>query len=247
MISEQHYVVGYGSLMSHDSRLRYSSINCSGLPVLLSGWQRGWVTNCAIEKFTSVGAIRSPNVTERAAENAAVNTVQNTAINALLIPVEQISPDLQQREQNYRFSPVEESQLSPYFDHHSLPSHAAKFWVCEVLVPSKACNKHPIYQSYVDTCLAGCLENADDNFAKQFIYSTFGWHPTHEGQLDLSKVKSTVPTNEVPAKTHLINSHWINDRDNPKYPRAANVNESIQQNIDKLLNSLNILQYRHKE
>jgi len=210
-MSEQHYVIGYGSLMSHDSRLRFSQINAQGTPVLLSGWERGWVVNCPIEKFTSVGATAN----------------SNAQLNALLVPVETITPELQDREKNYRFTAVEPENIIPFFENDELPKKDAKYWVCEVLNPTESCENHPIYQSYVDTCLVGCLENGDENFASLFIASTFGWiHSQHSEQ-------------HQPA-------HWINDRNAPHYPRAAAINEAMASRIDQLLNSMDILQYRQE-
>lgn len=210
-MSEQHYVIGYGSLMSHDSRFRFSNIDTKGLPVLLSGWERGWVVNCPIEKFTSVGATAN----------------EQAQLNALLVPVEAITPELQQREQNYRFTPIAHHDVIPFFENDELPEKSAKFWVCEVLNPTESCENHPIYQSYVDTCLVGCLENGDDNFASLFIASTFGW------------LHSTQTESHQPA-------HWINDRNAPHYPRAANIDKETESRIDQLLAQMDILQYRQE-
>lgn len=211
MNSEQHYVLGYGSLMSHDSRFRYSNINSKGVPVILSGWERGWVTSCKIENFTSVGAIQN----------------SKEEIGALLVPVEEISSELQNREKNYRFTAVDQAQVRPFFNNDSVPQEQAKFWVCEVLNPSQACHRRPIFQSYVDTCLVGCLESANESFASHFIETTFGW-------------------DVLSREENASSMHWIDDRDGPQYPRAANVPEPIQNKIDELLRNTNILHHRFK-
>ncbi|MCY7295692.1 gamma-glutamylcyclotransferase [Alteromonas sp. a30] len=212
-MSEQHYVLGYGSLMSHDSRYRYSNIDAKGTPVLLSGWQRGWVVNCPIEKFTSVGATEN----------------EHAQLNALLVPVDEITPELQSREKNYRFSPVDPSQVIPFNESDEVPQSQAKFWVCEVLNPSQPCENHPIYQSYLDTCIAGCLESANENFASLFITSTFGWLNAHKQDEEKQQ------------------AHWVNDRDTPFYPRAASINEEIAERIDDLLAQLDVLPYRQEK
>ncbi|MEC8490670.1 MAG: gamma-glutamylcyclotransferase, partial [Pseudomonadota bacterium] len=42
--TEKHMVLGYGSLLSKDSRERYSNIFTPGIPVTVSGFERAWVT-----------------------------------------------------------------------------------------------------------------------------------------------------------------------------------------------------------
>ena len=86
ILSEQHYVLGYGSLMSHDSRLRHSDIDDDGLAVTVSGWQRAWNMSCSIEWFTCVGAV--------------IPEDQGQTINGVLVPVAEISDKLKKREQN---------------------------------------------------------------------------------------------------------------------------------------------------
>lgn len=56
--------------------------------------------------------------------------------------------------------------------------------------PQKASKSNPLIQSYIDVVLTGCLE-ISLQFAKEFINTTKGW-----------------------------SRHWIDDRLNPRYPRA---------------------------
>jgi hypothetical protein len=68
--------------------------------------------------------------------------------------------------------------------------------------------KYPIAQSYVDVILTGCLE-ISEKFAIEFIKTTEAW-----------------------------NYPWINDRDNPRYPRAlkdVKQKEKIDQLLDKYI------------
>ncbi len=73
--------------------------------------------------------------------------------------------------------------------------------------PSKASKANPLIQSYIDVILTGCLEISKD-FAKEFITTTKGW-----------------------------SKHWINDRLNPKYPRAMK-KIKYKKTIDSLLKNL---------
>ena len=58
-LDESHIVLGYGSLLSRDSRERYSQINTLGIPVMVSGFERAWVTRSIQEQQTYVGAIKN--------------------------------------------------------------------------------------------------------------------------------------------------------------------------------------------
>ncbi len=87
--TEKHMVLGYGSLLSKNSRERYSNIFTQGLPVTVFGFERAWVTRSLHEKQTYVGAV--------------VNA--HSKLNAQLIPT-QINPALQEREKDYRFVEV---------------------------------------------------------------------------------------------------------------------------------------------
>lgn len=199
----QHYIVGFGSLMSHQSRKKYSGIDSQAIAVSVSGWQRGWISSCQIEGFTSLGAYQSTN----------------SLLNAMLIPIPAIDETLRKREKNHHFVAISLESIDVHGKQPDLNTFSAdgddKFWICEAKQKSQAVKDFPIFQSYVDTCFAGCLESASLQFAKEFIDSTHGW----EG-------------------------HWINDRAEPRYPRAADVTEKMQVRIDSLLEAANVLQHR---
>lgn len=52
------------------------------------------------------------------------------------------------------------------------------------LLPASA--KYPILQTYVDVCVTGCLEHGDD-FAREFIETTFLWSPFWLNERTLSR------------------------------------------------------------
>lgn len=229
MSDTHHYVVGYGSLMSKYSREVYSNIDAEPVPVRLHGWQRGWVTNCAIERFTSVGAVPQ----------------EGASLNGVLLSMPHISDDLQKREQNYRFTQVTWDSLNILFNGETgvesgSELNNATLWVCEVLNPGQACSEIPMYQSYIDTCLIGCLESANAEFAKEFITSTLGWHGAGKYK-DSDKALDNDIFNE---KQQIEQPHWINDRATPQYPRAAKLSSHDYQVIDELLHELDVLKYR---
>lgn len=195
-IDEPHIVLGYGSLMNGDSRSRHSDIPHDGIEVDVDGFERAWVTRSLPEQQTYVGAYQK----------------DGAWLNAQLVPTH-MDPALQKREQDYRFTPVELSQLR-----FELPESLAAYlknwladkdiWICESLeiLPSEP--DYPVNQTYIDTCLSGCLELGGYGAAKRFISSTKGWQ-----------------------------HHRFNDRENPRYPRAAVVSVEHCEVIDQLLES----------
>lgn len=204
--SGQHYVVGYGSLMSHDSRLRFSQIDADGLPVHVSGWQRAWNMNCPDNLYTCVGAVPGDDT---------------HSLNGMLVPVAEITPQLRQREQSYHFVRLTGDAIQHHDNDDSVKLQSlmedAVVWICQVTEPGCAQASYPIYQTYVDTCLSGCLEHVDEEFAALFVTQTQGWQGV-----------------------------WINDRQAPRYPRLADLNTDMHHRIDALLHETGVLQYRQE-
>ena len=202
--TENHMVLGYGSLLSRDSRERFSNIFTQGIPVTVAGFERAWVTRSEQEKQTYVGAVANGR----------------SKLNAQLIPT-QISPALQEREKDYRFVEVSPQDLNFHLEKsgfnkaqhtqdegHSIEGALAQFtyWICETLFCVPASEAFPVYQTYIDTCMAGCLEHGGKEEAERFVGQTSLWaHPR------------------------------VNDRASPKYPRAAKVRAKDAMQIDKLL------------
>lgn len=196
-ISEPHIVLGYGSLMNGDSRSRHSGIPHDGIEVEVFGFERGWITRSEPESQTYVGAYQK----------------SDGWLNAQLVPAH-LDPALQKREQDYRFTPVTIAQLN-----FELNTQLAErlvgwlatrdIWICESLKIEPSTALYPVNQSYIDTCLAGCLELGGFAAARRFIESTSGW-----------------------------DHHRMNDRQAPKYPRNAVVKHEHVDLIDQLLDEL---------
>ena len=202
----KHIIIGYGSLLSHDSRLRHSDINAESVPVSIEGYQRAWITRSSGEKQTYVGAKASAQ----------------SVLNGVLLPIEEISPELQVREQDYRFVAVELTQVSLHFDHHHLEHMEVlsekSIWLCESLGHQQADQHHPVYQSYIDTCIQGCLETGARGFAEEFVRSTHFWE-----------------------------DYWVNDRSSPRYPRYARLTKQQQDRIDEVLHRCGVLHLRKEQ
>lgn len=191
----QHLILGYGSLINADSRRRFSDMTHDGLLVHVSGFARGWITRSLQEQQTYVGAWPDANA----------------SLNALMLPTA-LSPSLARREKDYTFVQVSAQALTTELDSHAnnwLHEQLAtkKIWICQSLYQQHADAEYPVSQSYVDTCLAGCLERGGEASAREFIHTTAYWP-----------------------------SSLKDDRRQPVYPRPGRVSRAQQQQITKLLN-----------
>ncbi|WP_414829735.1 gamma-glutamylcyclotransferase [Alteromonas sp. H39] len=193
-IDEKHIVLGYGSLMNTDSRQRFSAIPHDGIPVMVNGFSRAWLTRSEAEKQTYVGAVPD----------------SNAKLNAQLLP-SKMDPSLAEREKDYQFVSVStadlEFNLSREASELLLPwLETRSLWICETLLQQPADNDFPVSQTYIDTCMAGCIEHGGEEEAVKFLKNTALWqHPRNF------------------------------DRDNPVYPRAGRVPKSVCARIDALM------------
>lgn len=195
----QHFVLGYGSLLSDDSRLQHSDNPNSAVAVEVEGFERRWITRAFHEQQTYVG------VTPKA----------GAQINAHCIPFT-LDEALQKREQDYRFVRVDRKLVTllsgaTAMQQARLSDEDTQLWICESLAVHPAHAQYPIYQSYIDTCLSGCLSFYAHDMAlasahaRRFIQTTQGWQ------------------------------HVINDRHSPQYPRHAIVDPNTIAIIDDLM------------
>jgi hypothetical protein len=193
------YIIGYGSLLSAYSRQVYSGIHAEIQAVVAEGWKRGWTVRFRDEAATYAGVRRAPGA----------------HLAAALIPIE-MTEDLRHRERGYVFEPVDPADLyAPSGSRLHRPD--GRFWIVVNREQVRADDTHPIPQSYVDTCLIGCLETGGEEMARDFIRDTELW-----------------------------DGHWIDDRDiaAPLYPRRAQLSLSQRAQIDHLLQAELVLGFR---
>ena len=206
-LCELHYILGYGSLFNHESRKQSSNLDVPSHHVRLRGWQRIWHAQSEIEQQTYLG----------------VEPCSNGTLNAALLPIPAFTPELIKREQDYDFVSIQKDEIdliaeidaaendtSPRVELESRP-----IWLCLPKFVGEPNQQLPVYQSYVDTCLAGALELGGQTALEEFISTTQGWH-----------------------------HNWQDDRHAPNYPRAAAIGLSQQQVIDDALHRLGVLKYR---
>jgi hypothetical protein len=193
------YILGYGSLLSQYSRQTHSNIDGQAQVTSISGWSRHWCAVYPDEGATYAGAVQN----------------SNASLNAVLIPT-QLDIGLRERERNYRFIRISPSDLS-FMGANQPDLRDARMWLCESINPRAPTVVNPLPQTYVDTCLIGCIETGGKDAARDFISQTQGW-----------------------------NSAWINDRlhAKPIYPRHTPLNRSEKVLIDELLDEQGVLKYR---
>lgn len=197
-MSRSDYILGYGSLLSAYSRQTYSNMHGEAVPVTAKGWVRGWTATYPDENATYLGVRSDPASSMRAA----------------LMPTV-IDPALRHRERGYDFIELEQSSLTSDQPDVSLPD--GRYWIVVNRDPAPAPADCPLPQTYVDTCLIGCLEMGGEDLARHFIENTEHW-----------------------------TTAWLNDRDHAekRYPRHSPLDVSTRDLIDQLLDNAGHLHMR---
>ena len=196
------YILGYGSLLSRFSREHYSSLRVDPIPVTLTGWSKAWCIQDHDEGATYLGAYPR----------------SGAHLSGALLPTK-ITPTLIEREKRYTFDRVKVSDISPVdagsSDMEQLQD--ATFWIAHAVNRAPTCPDTPVPQTYIDTCLTGCLELGGARLAHAYIDQFESWQV-----------------------------HWVNDRDHtaPIYPRLVPLDARGRDEIDSLLDAADVLQHR---
>jgi hypothetical protein len=179
-----HIVIGYGSLLSQESRLRYSNIRSLPLPLTVKGWERSWVTRSTHEEQTYVGAYQN----------------RDADFNGHAFSTN-IDAELQKREQDYRFAELALRSLEfcyPISESEIELLSTRKFYVCETLEKQLPSRDFPVNNSYIDTCLKGCAEVGGVDEVKRFIETTNQWPVDYKfddrSQPNYPRAAVTLPT-----------------------------------------------------
>ena len=153
---EQNYIVGYGSLLSKESRAR-TGISGDALPVRINGISRGWNLAAPDYHMTAVG----------------VMVDQGSYINANMFPVlENELENFDSREIGYDRTKVNVDDIAMLLG-GAVPY--GNFWMYTGQKSSKPSISSPIAQSYIDVILDACLRGYNEDFAREFIKTTQLW------------------------------------------------------------------------
>ena len=193
----KNYIIGYGSLMNLSSLNRTLPTIENIEPIYLNGFKRSW--NALENKNNSF----SPTY-------LGVEIQVGARTNCIIFELsEEELETMDQREFLYTRKLVNMNDIECVQSTQISFSKEDKIWIYVTNNSSNPNKNYPIIQSYVDTCISGCLqleiEFKMNNFAIDFIKSTDNW-----------------------------SKYWVNDR---IFPRAPHVHQPYAFKIDNLLQS----------
>src|SRR3989338_2880497 len=150
-----HFIVGYGSLISLDSRKK-SGLSETAVPMSLEGYGRGWYVQ-ARNNRTYLGVLPSPG----------------KSINGVLFSITSKElEELDKREGAY--DRVEVNNASIKAEHFSPTDTAWIYLPKKDQVKFSPSPHFPVSRRYVDDTIAGCLDYGEE-YAARFIKSTSLW------------------------------------------------------------------------
>lgn len=168
-LAEPQYMIGYGSLMQRESRLRSAPGSSENLPIRLSGFSRSWSARGWPTGFSStlVGVERDPGARIVASIYRVFDTEDVRVTD--------------KREHSYCRELVEPGQIEMLDG--SAPPSRGKIWIYvpQARFRQAPSPEYPINQSYVDIILSGCLQLEKKvvepglDFAEACIDTTGGW------------------------------------------------------------------------
>ena len=203
------YIFGYGSLIEKKSRTRTNPEAENAQPARITGYQRGWFHQFAKNigsTCTFLGAIEKPAATVNGViyhvDDFDKTKARETGYTPKLVPAGKI----EMLDGSGPWDPAKQVYIFI-----SNPADISK-----TKEPTKAV---PMVQSYVDICIAGCLEVEAQypshpparDFAGEFIRTSTGW-----------------------------NANWVNDR---IYPRRPFIYVPNAAQIDGALHKGGVLKY----
>jgi hypothetical protein len=158
----QQFVIGYGSLMNSESRMRTVPRADRALPVILRGWQRGFFTRSLYRPGTTFLGVKRAKGGRLVAVYFALDGDDIKR--------------LDRREGSYCRRAISRQQLTALTE--TLPK--GQYWLYVPMQPAKKANRrYPIVQSYVDLFLIGCMQQQRQyhlqGFAVKCVQQTTGW------------------------------------------------------------------------
>jgi hypothetical protein len=164
--AQLQYIVGYGSLISEDSKRKSAKNSGDNIPVYVSGYQRGWFLKGPAVKYSITFLGVKPAVNQR------INgVVFNLSDSEEILAIDE-------REEGYCRQLVELNSIQPL---KGEPLPHAQYWIYvpepeQIALASK---QYPIVQSYVDIFLSGCIQMEKkyqlNDYARQCVTTTSDW------------------------------------------------------------------------
>lgn len=169
----QNYILGYGSLIESESRLRTTPNAIDVFPIWVKGFKRGWFARIEVPGYstTFLGCIRSP-------ENL---------LNGVVYPTSDYDLNLlDKREKGYTRVKIDSEKVVKSVGLDITADTVIWIYVnlfdnITILKNSIPNEKFPIVQSYLDICINGCFEIEQKfkdakGFTKDFLETTHYWN-----------------------------------------------------------------------
>jgi len=160
MVDETHYIIGYGSLITKESRFKTGQTG-KCMPVIISNYCRSWtarITNKG-KYYTAVSIHHLPG----SVINAVITEIKSSELSSY-----------DKREINYNRIRIPISNIKKYKTGKSISNAVVWTYIINPKYSKPASYKYPILQSYIDIILTGC-NRISNKFMKDFINSTVGW------------------------------------------------------------------------
>lgn len=176
-----NYIFGYGSLMALKTRLSIASKATEVMPAIVKGYARGWFVRQDTKQLscTYLGTVPAKKIQA---------FIESDSVNGILYAVseqELVATDVFESA-GYKRVLIPAAQLTLLEDSASPPvgniwMYEANFNSGDTLNASAPSKKYPIIQSYLDTCIEGCLETEAafphiHGFLDAFINTTLFWN-----------------------------------------------------------------------
>lgn len=195
MTGSLNYVVGYGSLITKESRLNTGHTG-KCMPVRINNYSRSWTARIKKKgkKYTAVSIYPS----------------KHKSINAVITeidPLELTSYD--ERETNYTRVRIKNTDITSYITNMTLPNAIIWAYIINPGFSKPSSCIYPILQSYIDIILTGC-SRISEKFMVDFIHSTSHWvnikDPRYNWINDRNKPYYNFKCNKLCHKNNKIDS-----------------------------------------
>jgi hypothetical protein len=169
----QQYIIGYGSLMLEASKLQTDSFTHSNIPILLSGYERGWIIHGFMKtKATTFLGIRED--------------LKDKILNAVMFRIDDSKQimRLDEREKGYCRKLVDLKNIKMLLNKPMKLSGQLWVYIPRNKKIERPSREYPMSTYYIDIFIAGCIDIEKKyklkGFAKQCLTSTRYWDRTYD-------------------------------------------------------------------
>jgi len=174
----KNYIVGYGSLISRESRLGTGGFR-KCIPVNVIGFRREWNVVIPEERATYLGVVNS----------------ESYNFNGVIFSISEGDLEKFDKRETKYYERILVDEENIKFLSSKIDLDDSKIWLYVTRDPQAPSKKYPILRSYVNTVLSGVLR-LDKEFYREFIKTTFNWEIIYE-DLDNPRYPYSVESEEI--------------------------------------------------